>query len=70
MLGHLQHKSGRPVFYFQRIQNGRQSLVELNVYNSTNHGHDLALGARLGSSRLSIPPPVKPWKNSHLTKPL
>lgn len=60
MLGHLQHQSALTAGHFQRIENGRQALIELDIHHSTNHSHYAAVGQRCLSSWGSITPA---WKD-------
>lgn len=55
MLGNLQDQSGGSVLDLKGVQDGRESIVELDVHDGTDDSHNLApgtLGLRGGSGSI------------------
>ena len=47
VLGHLQDELGLPVLHAQRVQDLRQTVLELDVDDGSDNGYDLTLGQHL-----------------------
>lgn len=47
MLSDFKDKSRRTAFHLQWVQNGRETLLKLNIYNSTNNSNNFSNSSRL-----------------------
>lgn len=56
MLSHLKHQPTVTVDHLQGIEDGRQALIELNVYHGSDHSHDTAVGQGSLGRRGSVSP--------------
>ncbi len=59
MLRNLQDEFGLPVLNAQRVQDLRETILELDVHHGADNGDDLALGQRLPSPGSTVSPLCK-----------